>query len=78
MLFKDISTFIWLLFCSGEQYRLGYLGRRTYKEHLGEFEFGSAVQEVMSFKDFSIFSSGGHLVRRSLTLWAILVGGTFV
>ena len=26
------------------------------------------------FKDFSIFSSGGHLVYRSITILAILVG----
>ena len=28
----------------------------------------------MTFKDFSIFSSGGHLVYRSRTVLAILVG----
>ena len=28
----------------------------------------------MTFKDFSIFSSGGHLVYRSRTILAILVG----
>ena len=28
----------------------------------------------MAFKDFSIFSSGGHLVYRSETILAILVG----
>ena len=28
----------------------------------------------MTFKDFSIFSSGGHLVYRSGTILAILVG----
>ena len=28
----------------------------------------------MTFKDFSIFSSGGHLVYRSETILAILVG----
>ena len=29
--------------------------------------------EQKSFKGFSIFSSGGHLVKRSRTIWAILV-----
>ena len=28
----------------------------------------------MTFKDFSIFSSGGHLVYQSVTILAILVG----
>ena len=31
--------------------------------------------EEMSFKGFSIFSHGGHLVQRSGTIWAILVEG---
>ena len=34
-----------------------------------------AVTEEMSFKGFSIFSPGGHLVQRSGTIWAILVEG---
>ena len=29
---------------------------------------------MLTFKDFSIFSSGGHLVYRSGTILAILVG----
>ena len=32
------------------------------------------VLEELTFKDFSIFSSGGHLVYRSGTILAILVG----
>ena len=35
---------------------------------------GQGVQEDLTFKDFSIFSSGGHLVYRSRTILAILVG----
>ena len=31
------------------------------------------VKEKKSFKGFSIFSSGGHLVQLSGTIWAILV-----
>ena len=30
--------------------------------------------EELTFKDFSIFSSGGHLVNRSETILAIFVG----
>ena len=33
------------------------------------------IQEKKSFKDFSIFSYGGHLVQWSRTVWAILVEG---
>ena len=35
------------------------------------FNFGLAFQ--MSFKDFSIISSGGHFVQRSETVWEILM-----
>ena len=31
--------------------------------------------EKKSFKGFSILSSGGHLVQRSGTIWAILLEG---
>ena len=34
--------------------------------------------EEMSFKDFSIFSPGGHLVQRSGTIWAILIEGLLI
>ena len=37
-------------------------------------KIGPGVQEDLTFKDFSIFSSGGHLVYRSGTILAILVG----
>ena len=36
------------------------------------FNVAERVKEK-SFKDFSIFSSGGHLGQRSGTVWAILV-----
>ena len=38
------------------------------------FKIHPLVKEKL-FKGFSIFSSGGHLVRRSGTVWAILVEG---
>ena len=37
------------------------------------FKIHLMVQEKKSFKGFSIFSSGGHLVRRSGTVWVNLV-----
>ena len=37
------------------------------------FKINLLVQEKKSLKGFSIFSSGGHLVQRSGTVWAILV-----
>ena len=39
------------------------------------FKIRLLVQEKKSFKGFSIFSSGGHLVQRSGTVSAILVEG---
>ena len=39
------------------------------------FKIHLLVQEEKSFEGFSIFSSGGHLVQRSGTVWAILVEG---
>ena len=35
---------------------------------------GPGVKEELTFKYFSVFSSGGHLVYRSRTIFAILVG----
>ena len=35
--------------------------------------FFARVKEEKSFKVFSVFSSGGHLVQQSRTVWAILV-----
>ena len=54
---------------------LGNFSRGPYDEHLSEinFEFRPAAQ--MLLKDFSIYSSGGHFVWRSITIWAILVEG---
>ena len=43
---------------------------------VNNFKFGPAVQ--MLFKDFSIFSSGGHFVQWSQTVRAIFVEGTMV
>ena len=37
-------------------------------------EIGPGVLEELMFKDFSIFSYGGHLVYRSRTILAIFVG----
>ena len=37
------------------------------------FKSDALVKEEKSFKGFSIFSSGGHLVQRSRTVCAILV-----
>ena len=37
-------------------------------------KIGPGVLEDLTFKDFSIFSSGGHLVYRSRMILAILVG----
>ena len=37
------------------------------------FKIDALVKEAKSFKGFSIFSSGGHLVQWSGTVWAILV-----
>ena len=44
--------------------------------YLNQFEFGSVVQEEMSFKIFLIWSSGGPPVRWSETIYAILKEGT--
>ena len=37
-------------------------------------EFGLGVYEELTFKDFSFFSTGSHLVYRRETILAILVG----
>ena len=43
--------------------RFAKFGGRTYEEHLIScLKFGSAVQKELSFEDFSIFSSCGHLI----------------
>ena len=39
------------------------------------FKIDELVKEKKSFKGFSIFSSGGHLVQQSGTVLAILVEG---
>ena len=39
------------------------------------FKIHPLVKEKKSFKGFSIFSSGGHLVQQSKTVCAILVDG---
>ena len=47
--------------------------RGHYEEHLRNYlNFG---HEQMSFKDFSIFSSGSHFVKQSGTISATLVKG---
>ena len=46
--------------CKGEPF--GNFGRRHYEEH---FEFEPVVQDEICFKIFLIYSSSGHLVRRS-------------
>ena len=44
--------------------------RQSLKEN---FKINALVKEDQSFKGFSNFSSGGHLVQRSGTVLAILV-----
>ena len=39
------------------------------------FKFGHMVQEETSFKDISIFNSGGHFDQWSLTVCGILIRG---
>ena len=39
------------------------------------FEFEPEVQEKVAFKEFSIFSSGGHFIQQNGTVWVILVEG---
>ena len=51
--------------------------KRSSKEHFCEIILKSDnwSRRRMSFKGFSIFSSGGHFVQRSGTIIAILVEG---
>ena len=61
-----------------EQNSLSNFGRGSPKEHWAEcnyFKIHPLVQEKKSFKGFSIFSSGGHLIQWSGTVGAILVEG---
>ena len=39
------------------------------------FKFLLAVQEMISFNKFSIYSSGGHFILQSASVWALLVEG---
>ena len=49
-----------------EQNGLVNIGRVPYEEHSGYyFEFGSAIQELMSFKELNIFRSGNHFGQQS-------------
>ena len=52
-------------------------GRGSPKEHFlcYYFEIGPSVKEAISFKGFSILSSGSHFVQQSKTNLAILVEG---
>ena len=45
----------------------------TWPDLYNYFKIDALVQEAKSFKGFSIFSSGGHLVQWSRTVLAILV-----
>ena len=59
MPFKDLSYLeLWQPFCSAEPNHLCNFGREHQEEQL--FEFGSVVQEEMSFKGFLLkdFLSG--------------------
>ena len=63
-----------ILFSGAEQ--LSNFDRWSPKEHFCDyFEIRPLVQEEMSFKGFSIFSSGGHFIQCSGTILAILVEG---
>ena len=42
---------------------------------VNDFDIEQLVYEETSFKGFSIFSSGGHFVKRSRTILAFLVKG---
>ena len=55
---------------------LDNFGKGPYEEHLSDIilKFGQAVQ-LMLFNEFSNFSSGGHFVWQSRTVWAILEEG---
>ena len=58
MLLKHISV----ISCGGHLFGETF-GQWWYKEYLSVLEFGRAVQDEMSFKDFYMFGSFGHLVR---------------
>ena len=55
---------------------LSNFGRGHYEVHLREIIL-NLVQQLRRccLKIFSIYSSGGHFVRWSITIWAILVEG---
>ena len=62
-------------FCSQERNRFSYFGRGYTKQHSYVVSINRPrVKEELTFNFFSIFISGGHLVYRSGTILAILVG----
>ena len=62
---------------SGVVEQFGQFGRGPYEEHLDEIILNLGQQFSMRFclRIFSIFSSAGHFVWRSRTIWVILVEG---
>ena len=78
MLFKDISHLeLWRPFSSVEQNHLCYFGRRYFEEQLFEIILNLDQLFIRRYclKIFLIWSSGGPLVQRSVTICTILVKG---
>ena len=71
MSFKGFSIFS----SNVERNDFSNFGRGSPKEHFCEnyFEIDPLVQEKLSFKSFSFFSSSGYFVQWSGTILAILV-----
>ena len=69
MLFKGISYLeLWQPFCSAEhKHFCNFVGGEQFC-----FEFGSVVEEEMSFKRFLVWRSGDPPVKWSRTIYAIL------
>ena len=76
MLFKVFFSYFSLRqpFCSALQRHFSNFGTGSSKEHLYEIILKSAHQPWWRcrFMGFSIFSSGGHYVKQSRTILAIL------
>ena len=78
MSFKGFFYFkLWRPFFSAERNHFSNFSRGSSKKHFCEIILKSAhwPWRRCRFKNFSIFSSGGHFVQQSRTILAILVKG---
>ena len=76
--FKDISYLeLWQPFYQAELNHLGNVGRGHYEEHFCEYilNLDQRFRRRCRLKIFLIYSSDGHLVRCSGTIWAITTEG---